>query len=410
MQLTELSENHVPMNEVQLRNRGARFLMVAASLVIVVAGLREIKPIALPLVVAGLLSVLSFPLLGWLVIHRVPKFVSVLVAVLANVAVLVAMLLLVGSSLRAFSDTLPIYQERLEERARDAFDRLELLGINTSEFNWLREETMAEESAEATEVPTEPAAPTSTAEPAKKSPAKANGEGAKLINAGSLVEVLASTLRGLASLMAMTFLIFLMMVFILFEASGFPHRLQLALGWEQAELERLQRAKREIQHYLGIKTIISLSTGLLVYFWVLFMEVDFPLLWGLIAFLLNYIPSLGSIIASIPPTVITLIEAGPAKAVLVVLGYLVVNVVFGNVIEPHLMGRQFGISTLVVFLSLVFWGWVWGPVGMLLSVPLTMILKIMLEHTEDLRWIAQLISANPRALEREASSAQTSGG
>jgi predicted PurR-regulated permease PerM len=363
--------------------------MVAASLVIVVAGLREIKPIVLPLVVACLLSVLSSPLLGWLIVRRVPKFISVLVTVLSNVAVLVVLLLLVGGSLRAFSNTLPVYQERLETKARDTFNWLELRGINTSEFNWLREGSLDDATLGplSTESPTDP---------------PVDNPGLGLINIASLVDVLASTLRGLASLMAMAFLIFVMMVFILFEASGFPHRLELALGWEKKELRRMWRAKREIQHYLGIKTIISLATGTLIYLWVVFMGVEFPLLWGLIAFLLNYIPSLGSIIASIPATVITLIETGPGKALLVLLGYLLVNVVFGNVIEPHLMGRQFGISTLVVFLSLVFWGWVWGPVGMLLSVPLTMILKIMLEHTEDMRWIAQLISANPVALERDA--------
>jgi predicted PurR-regulated permease PerM len=359
--------------------------MIAASLVIVVAGLREIKPIAVPLIIAGFLSVLSSPILAWLVEHRIPKFIAVFMTVLSNIAVVVVILLLVGSSLRAFSDSLPIYQKRLEDRARSAFSWLEDMGINTSELNWLRDE---------------PLLPDPNLDPAELEEAiEEPPQGERLLNLSALVEVLGSTLRSLASLTAMTVLVFLMMVFILFEASGFPRRLEIALGWKDKDLERLWQAKREIQHYLGIKTAVSLATGFFIYLWVLFSGVEFPLLWGLIAFLLNYIPSLGSILASIPATVIAFIETGPAQALLVVLGYLIVNIVLGNFVEPHLMGRQFGISTLVVFLSLVFWGWVWGPVAMLLSVPLTMILKILLEHTEDLRWMARLISANPVALE-----------
>ena len=369
------------MNEVRIRNRGARFLMVSASLVIVVAGLREIKPIAMPLVVASFLSVLSSPLLAWLVDRRIPKFVSVLVTVLSNLAVVGIMLLLVVGSLRAFSDTLPVYQKRLEDRARSSLTWLDQKGINTSELDWLREQPLLSES------------PTEDTEETEANPS--------LINLSSLVDVLSSTLRGLAALMTNTFLVFLMMVFILFEASGFPLRLQSALGWEKDDLDRMWQAKREIQHYLGIKTIVSLVTGFLIFLWVLFLGVDFPLLWGLLAFLLNYIPSLGSILASIPATMITLIEFGPGKALMVIFGYLVVNLVLGNFVEPHLMGRQFGLSTLVVFLSLVFWGWVWGPIGMLLSVPLTMILKIMLEHTEDLSWVARLISARPLAFDSD---------
>ena len=193
----------------------------------------------------------------------------------------------------------------------------------------------------------------------------------------------------------MTLLIFIMMVFILFEAGGLPRKLQLAFGWRREELERMKEARREIQRYLGIKTAVSLTTGILIGFWVWLVGLDFPLLWGLIAFFLNYIPNIGSFLAAVPAVILTLITMGGGEALLVALGYALVNLCLGNLVEPHLLGRRLGISTLVVFLSLVFWGWVWGPIGMLLSVPLTMVLKILLEHTEDFRWLAQLIGANP---------------
>jgi predicted PurR-regulated permease PerM len=142
---------------------------------------------------------------------------------------------------------------------------------------------------------------------------------------------------------------------------------------------------------VAIKPLVSLATGGFVALWVGLLGVDFPLLWGLVAFLMNYIPSLGSILAAVPAILLTIVQLGPGRALAVAIGYLVVNVVLGNFVEPHFMGRRLGMSTLVVFLSLVFWGWVWGPVGMLLSVPLTMVLKILLENTEDLRWVAVLL-------------------
>jgi predicted PurR-regulated permease PerM len=115
-----------------------------------------------------------------------------------------------------------------------------------------------------------------------------------------------------------------------------------------------------------------------------------------IAFLFNYIPNIGSIMAAVPTVLLALVQLGPGTAVFVALGYLVVNVVLGTFVEPYLMGRTLGLSTLVIFLSLIFWGWLWGPVGMLLSVPLTMVVKIMLEHTEDFRWVAVLLGPSPR--------------
>ena len=120
---------------------------------------------------------------------------------------------------------------------------------------------------------------------------------------------------------------------------------------------------------------------------------DFYLLWGILAFALNYIPVIGSLIAGVPPMVLALLTAGLPSAVLVAGGYLLINNFLGNFIEPMLVGRRFGISTLVVVMSVLFWGWVWGPLGMLLAVPLTMVLKVVLDGSDEFRWIGVAISA-----------------
>jgi predicted PurR-regulated permease PerM len=124
------------------------------------------------------------------------------------------------------------------------------------------------------------------------------------------------------------------------------------------------------------------------------MGLDHAIMWGLIAFFLNYIPNIGSIIASIPAILIALIQFNFFYAFLVALIYIFINIIMGSIIEPKYLGKELGLSTLIIFLSLIFWGWLLGPVGMLLSVPLTMVMKIALESSNDTKWIAILLSRN----------------
>jgi len=206
-------------------------------------------------------------------------------------------------------------------------------------------------------------------------------------------DVAGATLGRAASLLGQGLLVLLIMVFVLAEATVLPQKLEAILGDGVTGEERMRTVVSEVQQYLGIKTLVSLATGLLIGVWCWSMGLDFAVLLGLIAFALNYIPTVGSIIAGIPAVALSLVLTGGSitHALVVAGGYVVVNTVFGNFIEPSLMGRRLGLSTLVVILSLLFWGWTWGPVGALLSVPLTMIVKISLENTQDLRWIAQLL-------------------
>jgi len=179
-------------------------------------------------------------------------------------------------------------------------------------------------------------------------------------------------------------------IFLLFEAMAVPHKWAY-LGSHAPSAEGIHRFIASVNQYLFIKTIVSLGTGIAVTLLLWVIGVDYPILWGLVAFLFNFVPNIGSIIAAIPPLLLALVQLGGESAIYVAIGYIAINMVVGNVIEPRFMGRGVGLSTLIVFLSLVFWGWVLGPVGMLLSVPLTMIVKIALETREDTRWIAVLL-------------------
>ena len=147
---------------------------------------------------------------------------------------------------------------------------------------------------------------------------------------------------------------------------------------------------------------MSLGTGAAVWLWLTILGVDYPVLWGLLAFLLNYVPNIGSIIAAVPAVLLALVQLGPGAAAWAAAGYLAVNVLFGSVLEPRFMGRGVGLSALVVFLSLVFWGWVLGPVGMFLSVPLTITAKIALAASDETRWAAVLLGTGGEATASDA--------
>lgn len=337
------------------QERGARFLVLAASLIIVVAGLREAGQLLLPFLVAVFLAVVSLPVMVWLQ-RRVPTPLAVLTTVAAAAGVVSVFGVVVGQSVSEFAEVAPQYQARLQALLTSVLGWAEGLGLPATQWTPL-----------------------------------------DYIDPGAMVDLLNGILGALAGLLSNAFLVLLVVIFMLLEAAGFRAKLRVAFGERSRGVTRFSQMTLQIQRYLAIKTAVSLSTGFLAGMWVWAWGLDFPLLWGLIAFLFNYIPNLGSIFAAIGPVLLAVVQFGPGRAVGVAVGYVVINITFGNFVEPMLLGRRLGLSTLVVVLSLVFWGWVWGPVGMLLSVPLTMMLKIALENTEDLRWLAVILDANPAA-------------
>jgi predicted PurR-regulated permease PerM len=185
------------------------------------------------------------------------------------------------------------------------------------------------------------------------------------------------------------------MIFVLAEATVFPYKFQAILGGNRQSRMRITHIVEEVQAYLGLKFLTSLATGVCVTVLCMAAAVDFPVLLGVLAFALHFVPTIGSIVASVPAVLLALILHGEVTAVVVALGYLGISTVIGSILDPHIMGHRLGLSTLVVVLSLLFWGWVWGPIGALLSVPLTMVCKIALQNVPDLRWIAVLLDKVP---------------
>ncbi len=346
--------------EARPRDAGIRFLLAGACLVVIIAGLRAAAPIILPFLIAVFLAVVNVPLMNWLVRIRVPKPAAVLLTILMAVSIVAVLVAVMATSLNQLTVVAPTYQEQFQQLAVSAIATAEQYGL-----------------------------------PADQWTAAVAPSGLFDLMGG----VIGNTLRAVGSFLSNSFLVLLTVVFILFEAAGFGTKLKIAFGEGSDPFGPMTRMASQVQNYLVAKTAISAATGLVVGIWVGVMGLDFPLLWGVLAFMFNFIPNLGSILAAVPAVLLAVIQPdlGPVTAAVIAAGYLAVNLVFGSFLEPTLMGRRLGLSTLVVFISLVFWGWVWGPVGMLFSVPLTMVVKIALENTNEFRWVAVMLDANPSA-------------
>lgn len=335
--------------------RATGILMTAAAFVIVVAGMRAAEAIIVPFLLSIFLAIISAPPLFWLERKNLPRWLAMLVVIAAIVFVGFAVTALVGTSINDFTKDIPFYKARLKEQFGGIIGWLAGHGFQISKDQIYG-----------------------------------------YVDPGKAMEMVGKLFNGFGGVLANSFLIFLTVIFILFEAHSFPRKLRAVVSDPENQLARFEHFTRNLKRYLAIKTLSSLGTGIGIGIWLWVLGVEYPVLWGMLAFLLNYVPNIGSIIAAVPAVLLAVVQLGPAHAAWAALGYLVVNVIFGNVIEPKFMGRGLGLSTLVVFLSLVFWGWVLGPVGMFLSVPLTMTAKIALDINEGTRWIAVMLGPESR--------------
>ncbi len=331
-------------------HRGLRVIIGLAAFIVAVAGLKAAGQLVLPTMMALFLSLLCVPPMRRLESYGVPSLLAVILVVTAATLLVFLVLAVIGRSITHFQDQLPFYQKRLDHMVGDAISWLEARGIEVD--------------------PDELTAS---------------------IDSGAILRLVGDTASGLLGALSNLFLVILTMIFMLLEAQTMPGKLRSAIGDPDADLSEFGNAALQVQKYLAIKAYVSLATAVLIALWCWICGVDFPLLWALVAFLFNFVPNIGSIIAAIPAVLLALVQFGLIRATIVGAGYMAVNMVIGNIIEPRLMGRRLGLSTLVVFLSMLFWGWVWGPVGMLLSVPLTVIVKILCEHSDDFRWVAIML-------------------
>ena len=333
-------------------NKGSAAISFAA-VIVVIYGLQMAKALLVPFLIAAFLALITVKPMLWMQRNRVPTVLAALIIVFVIMLILGVLGAIVGTSIAEFTAALPTYQERLDVIVQGVVDFIGRRFDTSEQFKNLGD----------------------------------------MIDPGYAMGLAATILNGLTDVLTNVFLIFFTMIFILLEASTVDTKVEAAFGRSTKSLQRPRIFLANLGRYLGIKTIVSMATGLTAGLLTWAIGLDFPLLWAMLAFLLNYVPTIGSIIAAVPAVLMALVQLGYGEASATAVGFVGINLVFGNIIEPRLMGYGVGISPLIVFVGLVFWGFVFGPVGMLLSVPLTMTLKLALESDERTRWIAILIGS-----------------
>lgn len=339
-------------------SRRAGALISIAAVVVIVFGMQAARVFLVPFLLAVFVALITVRPMLWLQARRVPAVVAAALLVTGVMLVLILVGMILGTRIADFTAALPVYQARLNTLEEG------IISLAAQYFD-------------------------------RPEPIESLGD---LIDPGWVMQQAATLLNALRDVLTSTFLIMFTVVFILLEASGFGVKIQAAFGQRSDDIERAREFLTNLGRYLRIKTVVSLATGVCAWLATMWIGLDFPLLWGMLAFLLNYVPTIGSIIAAVPAVLMALIQLGVGDAVWTLAAFVTINIIFGNLLEPRMMGYGVGISPLIVFFGLFFWGWVFGPVGMLLSVPLTMTLKMALESDENTRWIAILIGS-----ERDAS-------
>lgn len=334
-------------------------LLAMAAFVIIIAGLKAASAILVPFLLALFIAIISAPALFWMQQKGVRPFFAIIVVTILLLISGVVIGSALANSIPSLTKSLPQYGEKLKTGMTDAATWMQNRGIPV-DITQLQQAVQPE-------------------------------IGVKL--AGDLFSQIGSlTTNGL--------LIFFMLVLILLEAATFESKLN-SLPDSRKSTQRLYRIANEVKRYIAVKTIISLITAVLITIWLLILKVDYAVLWGLLTFVLTFVPNIGAVLSVVPPFLLALIQLGLTKALLVAAGFGVICGGLGNLLELLMIGQRMGLSTLVVFLSLIFWSWVLGPVGMLLSVPLTMAVKILLQSNEDTRWIAILLGSGPTAITKK---------
>jgi predicted PurR-regulated permease PerM len=344
------------MNKKMIGSLEGSPLVNIAALIIIIGGVIYAKSIITPFLLALFISVICAQPISWMEKNRIPRWLALIIVIFGLIVLFSGFSFLIGGTVSSFSGNLSKYESTLTT-------------ISNSFIQYLNDQGL--------KIPQD--------------------QISNLIQPAKILEYTASALNTLFNMMGTTFVIFLIILFILMEFGSFSVKAKAIRTESGKSISYFSTILRNIRHYLAIKTILCLSIGILIYLALIIIGVDYPLLWALIGGIMNYIPNIGSIISTIPTVLFALVQLGLGGALWTLGATMLIHNILGNFIEPRIMGRGLGLSTLVVFLSLLFWGFILGMVGMFLSVPFTMTIKIMLEQNEKTKWLAILLGTPTEA-------------
>lgn len=328
-----------------------------ASIVLIIAGIKAASEIVVILFLAIFISSIISNLINFLQSKHIPKIVAYLFA--TGILVLFSLLLsyIVNISLKDFLTNLPQYEKQLQN--------LVLQGISLAEeYGYIIDKQTILDA----------------------------------LNIGSFFGITTNLIGSIGTFLSKFLLVIIGIAFILAESKSFEKKLKIIFAKKNEKLEHFNLFSSNIQKYFSVKTTTSFFTGFLVAITLILFKIDYPILWGVIAMLFNFVPVIGSIIAAIPAILLSLVTQDLQTTAILTILYVVINISISNIIEPKFMGKELGLSPLVIFFSLIFWGWVLGLVGMFLAVPITMTLKIAFNSNKETKWLSILMSnvGNPK--------------
>ncbi|MGB5319289.1 AI-2E family transporter [Eudoraea sp.] len=327
-----------------------------AAFVVIVAGVMYAATLVTSVLMALFISIiLSQPIL-WLQKKKVPQGLAIAIVFITVTGIFIGFGEIIATSFSSFSENEAVYEKNLSEMGNSVIEFFNDKGIHISTDNM-----------------------------------------SDMFVPSKIMSVTAGFLEQLGGFMGNALTIFFLALFLLLEMDTIPVKIKAIVKGTTDSLGFLDAIGDSIRHYLSIKTVTSLLTGLFIWIGLVIIGVDYAIIWALIAFLLNYIPNIGSFIAAVPAVLFAAVQLGLEGVLWTGIVFIVINVVIGNIVEPKMMGKGLGLSTFVVFLSLLFWGFMLGTVGMFLSVPLTMAIKIMLEQDPNTKWLAIVLGTEDEA-------------
>jgi predicted PurR-regulated permease PerM len=341
------------------RERGStlRFVIGAAAVVVVFAGLKAAANVLLPIVFAIYLTIAVLPGLRWLCDHGLPRPLAIALVVASLGSALFAITGFVAEAVRTFSDGVTRYEVAFDDVVSELMAWTETFGLHYSGVT-------------------------------------------DLLAPADVMDLVGGTLTTLIGVFGRVILVMILVTFMLIEAAEIEKKLVVAFGRDGPLTSPRAQAARRVQRYLLVKFSLALVTGVLGGGACWALGVDFFVMWGLLAFVLDFIPSIGSILSAVPPSLVAVAQHGWGTGLGVALAFFVINLVIGNMLEPRLMGYEMELSPLVVVVSLILWGYIWGPVGMLMCVPMTVVAKLLFEATPETRWIAVFLGPPQEARKR----------
>jgi len=377
-------------------------LLTVAAAIVILAGLKAAQMIIAPFFLAAFFAIVLIPPLRWL---KSKGFSDMMSFVTVSASVLIVGIIIIGilaKSANMFIAKIPDYQNKVGKTLTTIDNALEPYGLSlqggvkrADKAQETPKESKETEESFLVEIPR----PVETEEEIESQEALVVADDPQLnklresspINTVGIISFIHKGVTELCMLIGVAVLVLVMVVFMILEAARMPLKLLDAFGSKGITNDQLKKIADETWHYVLIKGMISFFTGLATWIFLWLMGIEYAALWGIMAFFFNFIPNLGPIISSVPPMALALFDHGFGTCITVTGGLIAINWIGGYYFEPKYLGEGLGLSPLVVLLSLVFWGWLFGVIGMFLSAPLTMVVKIVLHSFDDTKWVSRLM-------------------